>query len=123
MLPLDFQWTSKPGITLLGDAAHLMTPMAGEGVNLAMLDGLELSKAIISSAANAGNDLDAAIREYEEGMFARSLERMRETWDNLELFFGKDAPREFVDTFERRMREHGGPPGGLEGSEAPNPQA
>jgi len=123
MLPLDFQWTSKPGITLLGDAAHLMTPMAGEGVNLAMLDGLELSRTIIGSTANSGNSLFAAVGEYEERMFERSQEKMRETWDNLELFFGKEAPREFVDTFERRMREHGGPPGGLEGSGAPNPQA
>ncbi|KAK4694296.1 hypothetical protein P7C71_g3262, partial [Lecanoromycetidae sp. Uapishka_2] len=117
-LPTDFSWASKPGLTMLGDAAHLMTPFAGEGVNLAMLDGLDLSKAVIQGS-ESGN-LTEAIKEYERAMMERSHERMEETWRNLQLFFQKDAPREFVRAFEEMMAAHGPPPGG---PEMPNPQA
>nr|BFE99513.1 hypothetical protein GCM10020241_11890 [Streptoalloteichus tenebrarius] len=58
-----------PGVTLLGDAAHLLTPN-GEGANSAMYDGAELGKAI---AAHPG-DIETALTQYEEAMFSRSVE-------------------------------------------------
>ena len=104
-LPLTFTWTSQPGLTLLGDAAHLMTPFAGEGVNLALLDALDLSKAIIH-----GTDLASAVSRYEEEMMTRSHEKMEEMERNLELFFQKDAPRDFVRMFAEIIAQHGPPP-------------
>ena len=119
MLPPDFSYASKPGLTLLGDAAHLMTPFAGEGVNLAMLDAVDLSEAIITAANGEEKDLSEAVKGYETQMLERSRGSMERTWHNLELFFQDDAPRAFVREFQEMMREHGGG-GGTPGSGGPD---
>jgi 2-polyprenyl-6-methoxyphenol hydroxylase-like FAD-dependent oxidoreductase len=65
-MPIGTRWSSRPGITLIGDAAHLMPPV-GEGANQAMLDAAELAGQLAANPA----DPHSAIRTYEQAMFTR----------------------------------------------------
>jgi len=93
-LPFEHRWDRVPGVTLLGDAAHLMAP-SGEGANLAMYDGAELGKAI---AADPG-DLEAALLAYEEALFPRSTSEAAGANRLLEVCFGDNAPQSLLDFF------------------------
>jgi 2-polyprenyl-6-methoxyphenol hydroxylase-like FAD-dependent oxidoreductase len=86
-LPDAHRWDRVPGVTLLGDAAHLMAP-SGEGANLAMFDAAELGQAI---AAHPG-DLEAALTAYEEAMFPRSEAEAADAHQILDLCLGDRAP-------------------------------
>ncbi|MFF4015290.1 FAD-dependent oxidoreductase [Streptomyces sp. NPDC001843] len=94
-LPVSHTWTHVAGVTLLGDAAHLMPPL-GAGANLAMLEGAELAESL---AAGPG-DPDEAVRAFEERMWARAGRWAKITTDGLERLVSPD-PAEALAHFDQ----------------------
>ena len=91
-LPNDHCWDHTPGVTLLGDAAHLMPP-SGDGANLAMFDGAELARAI----SDHRGDIDAAVSVFEKAMFTRSGAVAIEAHETLDLCLGEQSPFGLID--------------------------
>ncbi|KAI9686454.1 MAG: hypothetical protein M1820_010627 [Bogoriella megaspora] len=104
MLPIGHEWKNRPGLTLIGDSAHLMTPFAGEGVNLALEDSMKLADAIVraskrSPEASSGV-LTAEVKAFEEEMFERAAKKQAITWGNLEaMYLTPGAPRAVIEKF------------------------
>lgn len=73
-LPADFDWTSREGVTLIGDAAHLMPPV-GVGANLAMLDASDVAIALGTSPdwAHALRHAETVVRERAKAMMPGAI--------------------------------------------------
>ena len=111
MLPVGHRWDHRTGATLVGDAAHLMTPWAGEGVNLAMWDALELAQVLaaatptreseaVADAAGWQAGLEAGMVAFEQSMLARAQEKAQETEQNRQMFLGDDGASAMAGFFK-----------------------
>lgn len=98
MLPTDYTWKTHPGVTLIGDAAHLMTPFAGEGANMAMLDGVNLAAAI-STIVHNGKALATTIENFERKMHKRVTGLAVESANNMDAFMSDDSPQSVLKLF------------------------
>lgn len=85
-LPVPHTWTHTPGVTLLGDAAHLMSPFSGMGANLAMLDGADLAYTLIEAPT-----VDDALRAYETVLLPRSAEAAEGAAEGINSAFSPDS--------------------------------
>ncbi|MGW5868600.1 FAD-dependent oxidoreductase [Streptomyces sp. NPDC055239] len=85
-LPVPHAWPHTPGVTLLGDAAHLMSPFSGMGANLAMLDGADLARALIDHPT-----IDEAITAYEKTLMPRSVEAAEGAAEGIDSAFAPDS--------------------------------
>ncbi|MFE3886177.1 FAD-dependent oxidoreductase [Streptomyces lydicus] len=86
-LPVPHTWTHTPGLTLLGDAAHLMPPFAVPGAGLAMLDAAELARALTGHP-----DPGEAVRAYEAALLPRAAEAAGRAARGMAEALGPGAP-------------------------------
>lgn len=87
-MPLNQNWETISNLTLIGDAAHVMPPFAGEGVNMAMLDALELSEKLTATDTTFVKD---AISNYELKMRKRAAIITKESLENGEKMHNENS--------------------------------
>jgi len=99
-MPLNQKWKAKPNITLIGDAAHWMPPFAGEGVNMAMLDALQLSEALTNPTFT---NTQKAVALYEKQMFKRFEKVGQMTLFNTEWMHQPNALNDMLSMFSKQI--------------------
>jgi 2-polyprenyl-6-methoxyphenol hydroxylase-like FAD-dependent oxidoreductase len=96
-MPLDQTWEPMHNLTILGDAAHVMPPFAGEGANVAMLDALELSECL---TCDRFESLREAIFYFESDMRKRAAIATQESIENGERMHAEDALTTMLNMFK-----------------------
>ncbi|WP_153797844.1 FAD-dependent oxidoreductase [Foetidibacter luteolus] len=95
-MQLDQIWKTLPNLTMVGDAAHVMPPFAGEGVNMAMLDALELSENLTSGNYKT---IQEGIANYEMRMQQRAAKAAQESLINGDLMHSETALTRMLEFF------------------------
>lgn len=96
--PVNQSWPTLPDLTMLGDAAHRMPPFAGEGVNQAMQDALELYEALCVKNFSTVQD---AIAWFESKMCIRAAEVTQDTLVQTEALHSQNNLRYLLDMFNQ----------------------
>jgi 2-polyprenyl-6-methoxyphenol hydroxylase-like FAD-dependent oxidoreductase len=95
-LPTGLRWKARRNVTMIGDAAHLMSPFSGEGVNLALADAVDLAEALASA------DLDA-VAAFEERMAIRAHEAAESAAAGLDAAFSEEGPAPILEHYRERL--------------------
>ncbi|KAF2120146.1 hypothetical protein BDV96DRAFT_595722 [Lophiotrema nucula] len=102
MLPVGCRFEHQEGVAVLGDAAHVMTPFAGIGVNTAFCDALLLADQIIEypKAGEQALDLDSYILKYEDKMWAEAKDKQELTYGAMtDFILDPAAPRTSIESW------------------------
>ena len=96
-LPIGHRWNHRSGVTLLGDAAHLMSPFGGDGANLAMRDAADLALALVED-----EDWRAAVQRSETDMFARAEPAAEGAWSAIQDTFSENGLAHTLQVMEEQ---------------------
>lgn len=96
-LPIGHRWESRSGLTLLGDAAHLMSPFSGEGVNLALADAVDFADALTAGQGWAG------VAQFEETMAARAELAAEGAAQGLNGVFSDEGAASLLEHYRERV--------------------
>jgi 2-octaprenylphenol hydroxylase len=100
----------KPHIALVGDAAHVVHPLAGQGVNLGLLDAAALAEVLLAAVA-AGQDIGSlqVLRRYERWRKGENL-LMLGVMDGFKRLFGSSLPPvRWLRNFGLNLTDRAGP--------------
>lgn len=102
---VDWDRSAAPGVTLLGDAAHLSTPFVGEGVNCAMYDAVLLVNRLVEICGKNPDittvpvaELEEALASYEKEMFERGRDLIRRSKKSEAMLFDENGEENFVSS-------------------------
>lgn len=96
-MPVAHRWQSRTGVTLLGDAAHLMSPFSGEGVNLALADAVDLAEALTSDGGWM------SVTRYEEAMSMRAAASAEGAARGLNSVFSPEGVAPVLEHYRARV--------------------
>jgi 2-octaprenyl-3-methyl-6-methoxy-1,4-benzoquinol hydroxylase len=87
----------KPGVVLVGDAAHMINPLAGQGVNIGLLDAAALGEVLID-ASRQGLDVGdiTVLRRYEKMRRNENLKMMTVMDVFYRVFSNQSLPVKFL---------------------------
>lgn len=96
-------------VTLIGDAAHPMSPFKGQGANQALLDALSLARNISIACTPSSKWRETGVREivltdFEEEMLARSASKVKDSAEAVEILHSQDVLREGYEPKGRSLR-------------------
>ena len=96
----------KPGVVLVGDAAHMINPLAGQGVNIGLLDAAALGEVLLE-AAKEGLDLGSltVLKRYEKMRRNENLKMMTVMDIFYQVFSNEVLPLKLIRNFGLGLAE------------------
>jgi 3-demethoxyubiquinol 3-hydroxylase len=82
----------KPGVVLVGDAAHMINPLAGQGVNIGLLDAAALGEVLVDAVKQGLDPSDLVVLKRYEKIRRNENLKMMTVMDVFYQVFSNEIP-------------------------------